>query len=370
MEASLMDLRRTLPLVLIVSAGCNPYANHSGDYWAGSVDPIKFPAEYRGVGFAKNTSFGQISGVFAQVDGVETEYFAFPLVDVAPGDPLTIGPPDPSPTAMVQPTFAAPRAFVFDPMPEVSPFPTAPKCVVPKGYQRDAQRDAFPLDEQGPVFTALPDNTGIVGGIPYLPLISQVTATSNGENCNDVHSEEGVVANAKVTTKSQPAPAGSLATNPTGVPDAPPHFVAWAVIDPSACVSDIPQDQGGCIPGFDSGVTVQKIGWFDHLLLAYIDGGYVPFTPMSDGTNVIISQNLYVPDTIIDPDTMMPVPNTAEGSPNDILEHARGDAGYSPICHVLFFTPADPTLPETSASQIDMSTIQDAGHYIACLQAQ
>jgi hypothetical protein len=47
----------------------------------------------------------------------------------------------------------------------------------------------------------------------------------------------------------------------------------------------------------------------------------------------------------------------------------RTDPGYSPICHVLTYTPADPMNPPTDAAQIDMTKVDpDTSTFIYCLQ--
>jgi len=47
----------------------------------------------------------------------------------------------------------------------------------------------------------------------------------------------------------------------------------------------------------------------------------------------------------------------------------RGDAGYSPICSVRTFTPADPSAPPTDPADLDPQTLDpDAGVFVYCLQ--
>jgi hypothetical protein len=87
------------------------------------------------------------------------------------------------------------------------------------------------------------------------------------------------------------------------------------------------------------------------------------------------AQILYVPTEI--PGTDMdgnPVAVPTDGQPGsgfDLLQAKRGTDGYSPICQVMTFVPADPLNPPTDAADVDQTTVAPAPTpYIYCLQLQ
>ena len=397
-----MDLRRSVPLALALSAlapGCNPYHNQSGGFLAGSVDPAMFPAPYQGQGFTQNAAPGTFIPAAANYNGGAVAFFMFPvsgdmpITTLAPGQLLTA---TSDPNAMPgnqPPSFAAPLAYVLDPqepatpgMPTAmsSPYPAKQQCTPPMNYVYDERTDAFRLDEQGAVFTALPDTTGLdpglVGeGLGYSPIVSEVVVNSHGEPCQDIKSAEQVVQRSDVTLPMPLVPPAPGTNNPpSGTPDG--NFLGWAIIDPSADVISPDALFGGDEHNPNTGLGPQKFGWFDHYLLAYLDGGYIPTTtgPVPDPntgmpvqTTQLVAQTLLVPTEITN-NLGAVVSNDAPGSGFDIMQFARGvDAQYSPICHVLFFTPPDPTNPPTSFQDVTAAMLQpDMGQYISCLQVQ
>jgi hypothetical protein len=58
--------------------------------------------------------------------------------------------------------------------------------------------------------------------------------------------------------------------------------------------------------------------------------------------------------------------NPGEGF--DVLDAVRDQPGYSPVCQVFSFDPADPLNPETSVKTINSATVQDTGMFVWCLQ--
>ena len=50
--------------------------------------------------------------------------------------------------------------------------------------------------------------------------------------------------------------------------------MAWLIIDPAAAVYKFTDD-----PQRLRGLELQKWGWFNRYLLAYLDGGYIPTMP-------------------------------------------------------------------------------------------
>ena len=311
---------------LLLLSGCNPYARRSGEYSAGPVDVSQFPPAYLGAGGDPKYGGGVFQPSSAFVDGNAVGYYAFPFSDaqLAADDPLTLGD-----------AFATPPAYAFDPAAS-DPFPAKPRCTPPAGYVYDEQRDGIDYAEQGNVFTALPT------GASYVPLVAEVPVQSNGEPCQSIKSSDAL---------------------PSGVPDG--KIVAWALVDPSASVLFA---DGSVDPTTLLGP--QKFGWYNHFLTQYIDGGYVPTT----GTE-LVAQTLYVPTLV--PGTDMsgaPAATPTMGNPGsgyDLLEAARGASGYSPICRVMTFVPADPMNPPTSVAAIDMTTLMPAPTpFLYCLQVE
>jgi hypothetical protein len=138
----------------------------------------------------------------------------------------------------------------------------------------------------------------------------------------------------------------------------------------------------------------QRFGWFNHFLVAYIDGGYVPTTSQTvpgmmgapDQTLVVASEmTLFAPNTWTgadgNPTGCNPATPTDPAAPCigqgfDVIagvngaSGARGQAGYSPLCHVMTYTPTPGGPPATDpdnvqgAGTLDM----DTGTYVYCLQ--
>jgi hypothetical protein len=334
--------------VLLFSSGCNPYERRSGEYDAGPDDPSKFPAAYLGAGGDAKLGGGVFAASAAFVDGNPVGYYPFPFsnAQLAAADPLALGA-----------AFATPPAYVFDPAAS-DPFPTTARCTPPAKYVYDPQRDGIHYDQEGNVFTALPADAS------YVPLVAEVPVTSNGEPCQSIKSSDTLVQSPLVVVPLQPPPKGSAADAlPSGVPDG--KLVAWALVDPSATVlfPDGSVDK-------QTFLGPQKFGWYNHYLTQYLDGGYVPTMG-----GELVTQTLYVPTLV--PGTDMsgaPAPTPTMGAPGsgyDVLQAARGTAGYSPICRVMTFVPADPMNPPTSEAAIDMTTVMPAPTpFLYCLQVE
>jgi len=79
-------------------------------------------------------------------------------------------------------------------------------------------------------------------------------------------------------------------------------FLAWMIIDAGAAVYKYSDD-----PDMDTrGLDLQKWGWYNRYLLAYLDGGYIPTTEMMVTENmvtkpvvVMTTQKLYYPRTVL-----------------------------------------------------------------------
>ena len=333
--------------ILLFFFGCNPYDRRSGEYSAGPVDVSHFPAAYLGAGGDAKFGGGVFQASAAFVDDDTVGYYAFPFAaaQLAADDPLALD------------AFTAPRAYIFDPGAS-DPFPAHAGCAAPPGYVFDEQRDGIRFDDQGNLFTALPADAS------YVPLVAEVPVQSHGEPCQSIKSVETLVQDPLVVVPLQPPPKGSAANAlPSGVADG--KLAAWALVDPSAEV-DFPD--GTLDPTTHLGP--QKFGWYAHYLTQYLDGGYVPTTATD-----LVAQTLFVP-TLVPGTDMSGAPAAvptmgAPGSGFDVLSAKRGAAGYSPVCRVMTFVPADPMNPPTSAAAIDMATAMPAPTpFVYCLQVE
>jgi hypothetical protein len=350
-------LPKWLPLVAGLSA-CAPYPNRVGDYYAGPMDGSKFPAAYRGDG-ASATAFGTILPAQATVAGQPVGYYAFPMPAIA------------EPLILKTDRRKRPLVYVFG---ADDPSRDSQVCQKPsEDYVFDQRRDAVRFDRQGNVFqqrmtssdpATLPSDTG------YLPVYEEVPVVANGIDCQGVKSAEGLVRNDRLMVETVPPKVSGPNTHPTGVGDG--KFLAWAVLDPVALVAlpDLTLDP-------NTGLGPQRWGWFDHLLAAYLDGGYVPVDTRvvpgmmgePDQMQVVArAQTLYTPNTVRDPQSGAPAPG-GPGSGHDVLEGRRGEPAYSPICHVRTFTPADLNALPTDVAQIDPASLDpDQNLYLFCLQ--
>ncbi len=410
-----MSWRRTVlvPLAFALAAGgCFPYRNHDGDYYAGPIDPSGLPAAYQGSGssscsgFAPAQQFATCTPATARVQGgTLVSYFWFPVTPGVNATMLRSLRSNPNGTTTVQDR--AP-VYAFDDGAEVN---DSKSCNPPsKDYVFDQRRDFVRFDRQGNVFQqkqtpkdppALPSDPG------YQPIYAEVPVASNGEDCNGTHSADGLVdlSNAKkVTVQYDPAPVGSPDFRPVGHPDG--KYLAYAIIDPAADVMLPSTDPrcGGKGPCKDptTGLGAQRFGWFDHFLVAYIDGGYVPTSTRTvPGMMGAQDQTLIVADTmtLLAPNTFPVMGASMQCDPRDPLGAAsgqpciaqgfdlilgaltdgatkpgvgaRGKDGYSPICKVLTFTPPDPANPSMDPTQINMASLDpDTNTYVYCLQPQ
>jgi hypothetical protein len=304
-------------------SACNPFENFSGEFYAGTVDPAKFPKAYLGGGDPKMGG-GEFDAIGAFAGGKAVMYYSFPATASDP----TLLKDETSPSS----AYDVPSAYVFDPAGS-SPFPTQSPCTAPPDYMFDLQKDAYALNAQGNIFTMLPGQSDMLGN-PYVPVVAEIWASAAGQKCQSLKSAD--------IMKS-------------GAPDLKPdgNYLAWAVIDPSADVK--PADQATFF-GLD-----EHWGWYGHFLLAYVDGGYIPTTSNQDGSVVhAVTQDLWVSDTGM------------AGDGNDVFEHARGEAGYSPICKVRTYAPNNPNDLPKSVAEVMTKAVPDMDPamptYVYCLQ--
>ena len=131
----------SLAFVSLALGACDPYVRFVGDSNAGAVDPVNFPAEYLGTnGDGKKPGMGVLTASVASVADQAVGYYLFPYT--APDLSLSI-----------QGELLAPVDYQFDE-------DGGSRCVAPESYVFDQQRDAVRYDEQGNIFTTLPDASG------------------------------------------------------------------------------------------------------------------------------------------------------------------------------------------------------------------
>jgi hypothetical protein len=365
-------------------AACNPYDNRSGEYYAGAVNAELFQAAYVGKPASDGTptmrpSTAYVKDATAPVGYKQISYFAFPFPDPPePSDDASIPPYSPLALDTLSPDGKqgtdVPKGYLFDPRPPVSPFPDKERCAPPKGYVFDQRTEAYRRDQQGNIFSLLPDDPG------YVPVVAEVPVESAGEPCQDIKSVSTLLRSDDVKVPAQRPPGESPITINDG------KFLAWAIVDPGTDV----------LPIGANGLGPQRWGWFDHYLLAYLDGGYIPTKVVPQAGNrkehvEMVPQNLYFPTRRPKADPTGNVVAVAGhvGDGFDIFDAARSDAAYSPVCHVFSFEPTDPmhlgdcspplTDPKAcrrSVDRLDMAEIASLSRpeadngFIFCLQVQ
>ena len=350
--------RQWLPLTAaaLTLSACNPYYRFKGDSSAGSADPVHFMTAYLGTGGNPNkpgSAFLKPAPATA-ANGKTVGYFTFPFT----GADLSLS---------VDGVLTVPVAYNFD-----EDGTTA--CTPPKSYVYDQQRDDVRYSEQGSIFVELPDTKQFPD---YQPVVADVPVTSNGLPCQAVKSEEHLVKRKDVAFPNGLQP--SLTPNEpgahsVGIPSG--KFYARPVIDPSI---DVRFTDGSTDPV--TGLGPQKFGWYNRYLIAWLDGGEIPVEnatvmDMAGQTQQVVqmtTQPIYFPKQhpAVDADgNHIITMRGALGDGYDLITAAKGDmkGGFSPLCQVFSFVPADPTNPETSIADIDTSTVVDQGTYVWCIQ--
>jgi len=332
---------------------CDVYKDHfTGDFNAGSADPFNYPPPYRGVGATRNIagSGSGITEVRAFVGGNGIGYFLFPYGTsqvVTPGYTYTAAQISNQRTTALNASRTLPLAYVFDPPGTNTAFPATPQCNAASGYVYNRRTDDVRYDDQGNIFIGLPNANFPQGGLPtwtYVPIVQEVPVTSNGEPCQDIKSEKTLLTRSDVSV--QKSDDGSK-----GVPDG--KFLAWALFDPGSAVY-----RAGQTSATSQGVAIQRWGWYQQFLVAYLDGGYIPLASATQ----FRTQKLYIPSQVIPTGTPTPPVGPGRvGAGYDVLEFSPGDPGYSPICEVQVYTTTATTtqasLPKSAAAAAAMTPV-------------
>lgn len=345
-------MRHYLLVLSVAAAGCNPYNQRDGEFSAGSVDPANFPPGYVGVGGDHlRAGRGTFTEVRAFSNGQPLGYYSFPF-STTQLPPFSSGgggtAPDPLRLVDAGKPYAkvpTPTAYLFDP---------ATHCTPPAGYVYNARLDEVHYDQQGDIFTALPTATYSAGALPtwsYVPIVAARTVPAAGIGCQSIKSE--------ATLKSSGAAIGMFQGT----------YLARAIIDVAAPVYRV-----GETAATSFGFGTQQLGWYNHYIVAYLDGGAIPTVGSADGSTVEMQpQTLYYPRSMVINGTKTLAGGFGFGY--DVLDAKRGDAAYSPVCQLMTYDTGSAMtvdqLPKDVATIMSMygSTLKNATvPFIFCLQ--
>jgi hypothetical protein len=329
----------------IFVGGCSVYDSFSGEYSAGGVDPGTFAPPYLGAGakYGKPGS-GSFTELRAWSGGQPIGHYLFPLSTAQSGSGV-------DPFRLVDK--GMPYAKV--PVPNAYDLSAVP-CNPPQNYVWDERTDEVRYDQQGVIFSALPTAVINPGALPtwsYVPIVTHVPVAGGPIDCQGIKSEQ--------TLLSTP----SLAVGP-----ADGTYDAWAIVDGDAPVYRVGQSQSS-----SNGWGIQKLGWYKHYIVTYLDGGPVPTYSSNDGTVKVSFMNLYYPRSMVGT-TANAFPG-ASGQGYDVVEAIRGQGPYSPVCQVFTYdagmTLTADQLPKDAQTIRNMygDTVQpDKPAYVYCLQVQ
>lgn len=347
--------------LLALTSACKVYPSWDGEFSAGPADPFNYPPAYLGTGGDRaRPAVGTFNEIAGYIAGERRGYYSFPFSTAA----LATSKPTPDPLALRigdgnNSAVPTPKAYVFDGVNGL-PFGGRPKCVAPADYTYDPFRDAMPRDRQDNLFSALPTaaySFTRAATWSYAPVVTEVALQSLDYDCQGWKSEETLVK----TFKS---------LEPSG------RFLLWPIIDTGAAVYRLGQSSSN-----SNGYGPQHYGWFNHYIVAYLDGGYIPTVTdnLEDGTEVLRmrTQRIFFPRSqVITTVRGEPVTgNGALGAGYDVLEKVRGDNGFSPVCQVFTYDagPATPVadLPrdaDTIIANFESTLRPGNPAYFFCLQ--
>lgn len=347
-----------------VLAGCNIYPSWEGAFSAGPADPFNYPPAYLGTrGDRARPASGSFTETQAYAGGERIGYYAFPFSPVALNSTAT---PAPDPLSLTiggneNPVLPTPVAYNFDGS-TVEQAQGGARCIAPVDYTFNPQRDEIPLSEQAHVFTKLPQATYSFTATPtwsYAPVVKEVAISDTNYPCQAYKEEEAI------TKTYKPIPDST-------------RYMLWPIIDTGAAVYRLGQSAAN-----SGGVGAQRFGWFNHYLVAYLDGGPVPTVTSAreDGTELVRmrTQRLFFPRSQIST-TRNGNTTTANGSIGqgyDVLEAARGRSGFSPVCAVFTYDLGAATANNAVPKDADEivanyeSTFRPANPpYVYCLQLE
>lgn len=321
---------------MIEQSACSPYEEKESDFYAGLVDPKGFPAAYIGVpGYRRDRPLA-IAPRQGYVANKRVDYYAFDYPQkTGMGD-------DPS----FVPWSEIATVYVYEPPGER--LPDSQRCNPPQEYAFDLTRDSYSKEEQGAVFTRLPSEP------TYRPIVAEIPVSASGQICQSEKSERLILDNHTQLLRS-----GRLRM--------------WPVLDPGTDVllpDELDEKKTPTLP-LESARTPQYWGWYRQRLLAYLDGGFMPYAVDANSEGVRLqAQWLLFPLEVQKEVDGKPQPMPGHvGDGYDVLQYQPGDPNYSPLCRVAVFQSANSSAIETSAEDIlGKLPATDLGVYTYCVQ--
>jgi hypothetical protein len=328
----------------IGGGSCDPYGTYNDpDEKLGIVDPVLFPPANVGTGGdRKRPGRGRFAELTAYVNDMPVGYFSYALPTGLPtgSDPLRV-----LQEGKLYDPVPAPPAYVFDGNADTDDrYP----CTPPRNYQFSPRRDDVDYSKQGPIFSRLPEATYTEGALPvtrYVPVVAEAGMGSTGLGCQQLKSTTRI----KEVMGTMPPTTGK--------------FLAWLMIDPAAPVYPrevaLPPLPNPVPTDIHPGVGLQRWGWYNRYLVAFLDGGYIPTEevmvpgPTIDMPTMITvtrmkAQRLFVPRQIRM--GAMGMAAGRAGAGYDVLEFKRGNNGYSPLCQVWEY--GDTTMPPPAVAEL------------------
>lgn len=332
MRSSKLLYSSLLLLCLAAQPACSPYQANDEDAYAGLVDPKGFLSGYVGESLRPDRPWA-IRPYTAKIAGKPIFFYSFPY-PVKPeeqADPLFI------------PWSQLPSTYSYESL-DQPPLPPYLRCIPPEGYQYQPALESYRQDEQGSVFTRLPSDTS------YRPIVAEIPVLAANQSCQLEKSE-------RLARQHHPN------VEPSG------RLLVWPVLDPAADVllpSEVNQKQ---LPP-ESALGPQRWGWYRQRLLAYLDGGSIPYKrdDQRGGVRLEAQLLLYPAVVVREVDGKPMLVAGRPGNGDDVLLAARSDKLYSPLCRVVSFIPANPAQPETDATKIQPNSVEDQGWFTYCVQ--
>jgi hypothetical protein len=192
-----------------------------------------------------------------------------------------------------------------------------PHSCVP-GPAINVRTDAYAKAVQFPIFNTLPLATTAFGAIVW-PIAAEygVNLTSN-ETCNDLKDSRSIA------DASNPG-GGSYGATRTALPTT---YELMAIVDSTSAI-------GGPLPGQLNPNYGAAFGWYEGLLLRYLDGGPIPTISVTNN-NGVTTTALQVMDGIILDSASAYAATTDQKV--ILLPAAPGDDAYSPIVNLHDYT--------------------------------
>jgi hypothetical protein len=320
--------------IAAVAGACDPYERFgkNNDH-LGPVDPVNFPPANVGVGGDRlRAGRGSFTEVRAFAGGMPVGYFPYTVPGMA-SDPIRV-------LDGMTPTLPTPPAYVF-----------SNGCVPPPGYvwsdETSPVTEDHRKDQQGHVLSALPAvvyRPGVAPVSSYVPVVAEVPVSASGRPCQQFKSEKQLVDTLRKEMGKKEDEFSAADIPRSG------KYHAWLVIDPAAAVYPLGQSAATK----HEGVGLQKWGWYNRYLAAYLDGGEIltrqvmvmeGMPPAAKMVTRMVTQRLFYPRSPVIGMNAAGMPTMAPGARGagyDVLEFRKGEAGYSPVCQVFTYHTGTP----------------------------